>query len=100
MKVKLTDHILTTDDEPAMEGDKPITVRTALIRAALSEVHGDGTPVKGSEKLDRYDLYRKIKLSESGDLSDSEIKVLRELVLMFPPLLAGQLTDHLLGVVK
>lgn len=97
MKLPLDAVILNTDDTPAKdETGKDVTLRAALIRAALSEFDEDRQPVKGAAKLERYDLYRKVKKAiAETDFTPEEVVDLRKAAMIYPPLSAGQIRDML-----
>lgn len=96
MKLKLDAVLVNADDTPAKEGDKEVTLRAALIRAALSEYDDGMQPVKGPEKIQRYDLYRKLKKgTEETDFTPEEVVLLRKASLIFAPLSAGQIHEQL-----
>lgn len=98
MKIVLETVLSNLDDSPAMEGEKPVTARTALIRATLSDVDETGQAVKGDDKIKRYDLYRKLKKATvDTDFEVEEVAALRKHVLVFPTMTAGQLRDLLSG---
>jgi hypothetical protein len=96
MKLKLDSVLLNADDTPAKEGEKDVTLRSALIRAVLAEYDDNMQPVKGPEKIQRYDLYRKVKKgTEETDFSPEEVVLMRKASLVFAPLSAGQIHEHL-----
>jgi hypothetical protein len=98
MKLNLDAPLFNQDDSPAMEGDKPVTARVALIRAVLSEVDGDQLPIKGEEKIKRYGLYKLVKkATEETEFDVEDVAALKKAVLVFPPLVAGQVRDLLNG---
>lgn len=97
MKLPLDTVLLNTDDTPAKdEKGQDVTLRAALIRAALSEFDGDMSPLKGEAKLRRYDLYRAVKKGTADtDFSPEDVVELRKAVLIYPPLTCGQIRDLL-----
>lgn len=96
MKIKLEQVLENEDGSPAKEGDKDVTVRQALKRAALAEVDKNLQPIKGDEKVKRYDLFLLVKrATEDTDFKVEDIAALRDAVLVFPTFLSGQLRDIL-----
>jgi len=81
----------------------PFTVGQGLANSLILEVKGDGTPVRGEEKIKRFNLWFKIKhnLAQEQQVMDfdaAEVVLLKEAVLAFSPLVAGQLNNALDGV--
>lgn len=96
MKIKLDSPLLNEDETPALEKEVPVTVRTVLIRAVLSDIDDSLQPVKGEEKVKRYNLYRTIKKgTDETDFEVEDVALLRKAVLIFPPLVAGQVREAL-----
>lgn len=97
MKLPLDAILLNTDDTAAKdEHGKEVTLRAALIRAALSEFDGDMNPLKGEAKLRRYDLYRAVKKGTAdSEFTPEDVVELRKAVLIYPPLTCGQIRDLL-----
>jgi hypothetical protein len=97
VKLNLDQIMVNVDDTPALdEKGKEITLRSSLIRAILSEIDGDMQPVKGEDKIKRYNLYKQIKTADTDtDFSPEDVVVLRKAVLVFPPFTCGQVRDLL-----
>lgn len=82
------------DEEFKVQED--LTVKQGLCKSLLMEINGNGQPVLGESKIKRFDLWLKLKLAEGlVKLESEEITLLKEAVLVFAPLAAGQLTNHL-----
>jgi hypothetical protein len=97
LKLPLDVVLLNTDDTTAKdEKGADVTLRTALIRAVLSEFDGQMQPLKGEAKLQRYDLYRALKKGTGDtDFTPEEVVVMRSAALIYPPLVCGQIRDLL-----
>jgi hypothetical protein len=97
MKLNLDQVLLNTDDTPALdEKGKEVTLRSALVRAVLSDFDGDMNPLKGEPKLARYALYKAVKKATAEtDFSPEDVVELRKAVMIYPPLTCGQVRDLL-----
>lgn len=96
MKIALTKVLENEDGTTAKEGEKDVTVRQVLIRAVLSDMDDNLQPVKGEEKVKRYNLYRALKKgTDDTDFEVEDVALLRKAVLIFPPLVAGQVREAL-----
>lgn len=97
MRLPLDQVLVNVDDTPATdEKGQPVTLRSALIRAILTDIDGEGAPVKGEAKLRRYDLYRAIKkASDETDFTPEDVVDMRKAILIYPPLTCGQMRDLL-----
>ena len=94
MRISLTTVILDEDDVPFKEKDKPLTSGVLFRRACLAEVDKTGQPVKGEDKVKRYDLYQKLTAArgaEAVDLDVEDVNLLNECVYVFGTLPMGQL---------
>lgn len=97
MKLPLDQILVNADDTPAKdEKGNEVTLRAAIIRAALSEFDGEMNAVKGAAKLRRYDLYRAVKkASADTEFTPEDVVDLRSYVMIYPPLTCGQIRDLL-----
>lgn len=103
-KLDLSTQILDADDGPLMDppvGDKPplkITLRIALLRALAADHDVDNSVLSAEKKLERYELWRKIKRSKPDvlDMNPEELVLLRHTVMGFPTLIAGQVRGLLI----
>jgi hypothetical protein len=119
VKIDLDKQLENPDGSPAVEMvregekavEKPVTVRYVLMNAMLSQVDGDGQPIKGEEKIKRYDLWIRLKkavakgtlvadgkggeVDNSTDFDPEDITFLRKAVLMYPTLVVGQIREIL-----
>ena len=94
MKISLTTVILDEDDLPFQEKGKPLTASVLFRRACLADVDKTGQPVKGEDKVKRYDLYEKLtaaKGAETVDLDVEDVNLLNECIYVFGILPLGQL---------
>jgi hypothetical protein len=93
MNIPLYATVVDLDDKVIMEKEKPVTLSMLLQRACLSDLDGDGRPIKAAEKLPRFDLYLKIKTSatETLNLSPEEVVLLDSASRVFGTLIAGQI---------
>jgi hypothetical protein len=95
--IDLSQPIHNEDDSVTTEKDKagkdaPVTLRTALRRALLSDTDEIGGRISGDAKVERYDLFLKLKNgADAAELTPEEVVLLRKVVLVFPTLVAGQL---------
>jgi hypothetical protein len=101
MKLPLNQPLLNADDTEATEptssgGIQTVTLRAALIRAVLSEHDGDMQPVKGEDKIRRYNLFKVLKkATDDTNFDPEDIVVMRKAAMIFAPLSAGQVRDLL-----
>lgn len=97
MKLNLDQVLLNADDTLAIdEKGNEVTLRSALVRAILSEFDGDMQPLKGEPKLVRYSLYKAVKKATlETDFSPEDVVELRKAVMIYPPLTCGQIRDLL-----
>jgi hypothetical protein len=101
MKIDLDARVYNVDGTTAKENGKEVACRELLIRALLSEIDGNGNPVRGQDKIKRYDLFLDVrKATNDTDFAAEEISLLKEAVLIFNALAAGQLRELLEGKVN
>lgn len=83
---------VSDDDQPLKdETGKPSNFRKTLITLCAADVDGDGQPVKGTEKVKRFEIYMKLKAATRVvDLSSDEVGLLSQAALAFPTIIAGQ----------
>jgi hypothetical protein len=100
-KVDLSQRILDEDDKPMVDKidgkDVPVILRKALTKALLADIDGDGQPVRGDVKVERYELFLKIKGATAAELTPEDLVLLRKCALVFPTLVAGQIRAMLAG---
>jgi hypothetical protein len=93
MKYEFSVPVLTDDGVtaiPTSETDKtPFQAAKALMNALLAD-----TPENANTKMQRYDLFLKIR-SGATDFSGAEVTALRTAALLLPTLIAGQLVKIL-----
>jgi hypothetical protein len=95
MKVKLNTELVGVDEKPLIDAEtkKNLTVRMMLTNAVLADVEQSGNPVRGDSRVKRYELWLKIKGAKDAEeleLTPEEATLLRDAVLVFPTLIAGQ----------
>jgi hypothetical protein len=98
MKFDLSKFPVSDDDTQLKdEMGKFATYRTVLMKAAANEFDENGQPLRGSVKMDRYDLYLRIKKLTSNfiDFSAEDLVALNVGILGFPIVIAGQARDFL-----
>jgi hypothetical protein len=96
MKYKLTTPIVNLEGEQTTEGDgKRGTMYLGLTRALMADHNDQGEPIKGDDKIKRYDLLMKIRKQDEVDLDVEEVALLSRAVLIFPTLVAGQIRAFL-----
>jgi hypothetical protein len=85
------------EGEIVTEGDKAVHYGLVIRRALLSDVDHLGQAIKTDAKLARYDLFTKISLAGTAavDYTLEEITLMRDAVLVFPTLVAGQVHKFL-----
>lgn len=100
MKFDLSKFPVSDDDTQLKdETGKPATYRTVLMKAAANEVDVEGVPLRGAAKMDRYDLYLRIKKNKGNFISFSidDLAALHVGILGFPIVIAGQARDFLVS---
>jgi hypothetical protein len=97
-KIDLSQPLLDDEDKPMSDKidgkDVPVLLSKALRRALLADVDGEGQPVRGEAKTERYELFLKIKMAPAGEpleLTPEELVLLRKVTLVYPTLVAGQI---------
>lgn len=92
MRLKLDGPLLDPDDAVITEDGQPVPAVKLLKRVIISDKDAKGEPVKPEDKLDRFELFLKLKSWDAEtDFSPSEVALLDKAVLAYPPLIAGQL---------
>lgn len=68
-----------------------VNFRTLLIRICMADVDGDGQPVRGSDKMRRFELYMRLKESTAViEFTPDDAAFLSKAALAFPTIVAGQ----------
>jgi len=68
------------------------TVKLAIVNAILSPVQNE----KGVDKVKKYELAKRIYISDEVDLNEDEIKIIKERVgEIFAPVIVGQIYELL-----
>jgi len=68
------------------------TFKSIVPQVLLADVDGNGQPVKGPEKLKRYDLWIKIRAAQDEvELTSDEIQTLSSAAELFSTVLYGQI---------
>jgi len=68
------------------------TVRLAIVNAVLSPVQNE----KGLDKVKKYELAKRVYVSDEVDLNEDEIKLIKDRVgETFPPIVVGQIYELL-----
>jgi hypothetical protein len=101
MKIDLEARVYNVDGTTAKENGKEVSCRELLIRALLNDIDGNGNPVRGQDKIKRYDLFLEMrKATDETDFKAEDISLMKEAVLVFNSLAAGQLRELLEGKVN
>lgn len=103
-KLDLSTQLLDADDGPLTDppmGNKPalkVVLRTALMRALAADHDVDNSVLSSEKKLERYELWRKVKTSKGDvlEVNPEELVLLRHVVMGFPTLIAGQVRGLLI----
>jgi len=97
MKYDLTQCPVSDDDQPLKdETGKVANYRTLLMRVCAADVDGDMQPVKGTDKMLRYDVYIQLKRANGSiELDPESVAMLTKGALAFPTIVAGQVRDYL-----
>ena len=68
------------------------TIKMAIINAVLSPVERE----LGVEKVKKYELAKKVHISDEVDLNEDEIKLIKDRIgETFPPIVVGQVYELL-----
>jgi|SRR5882672_6864730 len=97
MKYDITLFPVSDDDKQLMdETGQPVNYRKLLIRICAAEVDGQGQPIRGEAKMQRYEIYSKLKKATTSiELDSEETSLLISAALAFPTIVAGQVRDYL-----
>lgn len=95
MKYKLDGTVNELDGSPILEKEKPVTTYLCFARALMADHNEDGQPIRGDDKIKRYDLLMKLRGKDEVDLDVEEVALLSRAVLIFPTLVGGQLRAFL-----
>lgn len=97
MRYDLTLFPVSTDDEQLKDGSgKEVTFRETLITAITADVDENQQPLKGEDKMIRFELYMKLKRAKgSVELAPEEIVLLKRAALNFNIIVAGQVRQFL-----
>lgn len=93
MKYDLTTPVTGLNGKPALnESGVDGTMYDILLMAAGADMDGDGNPIKGLQKVKRYNTLLKIlgHAGETVELSIDDVALLNEAVLIFPTVIAGK----------
>ena len=93
MKIDFDYQIVDENDKPVPDVDgSPVKIVTLLKRAVLADANIDGTPIKPEEKLERYELFLKLRQADKDtDFSLAEVTLLDSAVRVYSTLILGQL---------
>lgn len=93
MKIDFDYQIVDADNKPVPDIDEtPVKVVTLFKRAVLADANPDGSQVKPEQKLERYELFLKLRQADKDtDFSLAEVTLLDSAVRVFPTLILGQL---------
>jgi hypothetical protein len=98
MIIDLTQTFVNADDSPAIDAETkaPISLKSILIQACLTEAGQNGQPIANDEKVKRYDLYRTIKKADGTvKLTAEDVALLKRAAGVFPILVMGQIHEML-----
>lgn len=93
MKINFDTLLFDGNDAVVMEGEAPADVKVILKRAVLSDMQPNGQPIQPEQKLQRFDLFLKLRSADNDtDWSLDEVALLDKAVMVFPTLISGQLS--------
>lgn len=97
MEYDLSHQIVDEKGEPAKdESGNPAPLKTVLSRAVLAD-----TAENAKSKLERFELYLKLKASELvADLTTEEAKLIKDAASIYPCLVYGQIVAWIEGKTK
>jgi len=93
MKIDFDYQIVDENDKAVPDVDgSPVKIATLLKRAVLADANIDGTSIKSEEKLERYELFLKLRQADKDtDFSLAEVTLLDSAVRVYSTLILGQL---------
>jgi hypothetical protein len=91
-----THQLLNGNGSPAVEGDKPITIKTIAVQALLADVSPSGQHLTPEQKLKHYVLFKKIASAADPaavELTVEEASTVATAAGIFAPIVYGQVKD-------